>query len=187
MATMKKILLVSLFLSFVFCFFGQNAKNYRQVIENNYVPQKVRAEFNRRYPGAIVKMWYVTSITYWYQDYGPSYYNGWYQTRTVVVYNFNEPPNYEVEFLNDFDNCRAIFNRYGVWFETRTKVVTLPEEIESALDKSEYNSWRRSEHKERIEAPGMPGSVYRMQVSNKHLSQIIRINDTGKIVQIKSE
>jgi hypothetical protein len=183
----KKILLLSLFMSIALCFVGQNANNYRQIIETNSVPKKVRAEFNTRYPGVFVKMWYVTSITYWYQDYGPSYYNGWYQPRNVVVYNFSEPANYEVEFLSGYDNSRAIFNRYGVWFETRTKVVYLPELVESALAKSEYGSWKRSEYMERIEAPGMPGSVYRMQVSNKHLSQIIRINDTGSIIQIKSE
>lgn len=184
---MKKILILVFFLSIALCFWGQNAKNYRQVIETNNVPQKVRAEFKTRYPKAVVKMWYITSITYWYQDYGPSYYNGWYQPRTVVVYNFSEPANYEVEFLNDFDNSRAIFNRYGVWFETRTKLVALPDEIETALNNSEYGGWIRSEYKERIEAPGMAGSVYRMQVSNKHLSQIIRLNDNGKIVQVKTE
>lgn len=183
----KKFLLLSLFLSIALCFWGQNAKNYRQVIEDNNVPQKVRTEFKTRYPQAIVKMWYVTSITYWYQDYGPSYYSGWYQPRTVVVYNFNEPANYEVEFLNDLDHSRAIFNRYGVWFETRTKVVALPGQIETAINDSEYSNWRWSDYKERIEAPGMPGSVYRMQVSNKHLSEIIRINDNGRIIQIKSE
>ncbi len=174
-------------MAIAFCFYGQNAQSYRQIIEINSVPKKVRAEFKTRYPHAFEKMWYVTSITYWYQDYGPSYYKGWYQSRTVVVYNFNEPANYEVEFLNDLDNSRAIFNRYGVWFETRTKVVELPDEALKALEDSEYGSWKWSDYKERIEAPGMPGSVYRMQVSNKHLSHILRINDSGNIVQIKTE
>lgn len=183
----KRILLLGLFLSFAFCFFGQNVKTYRQLIESRDVPQKVRTEFRTRYPNAFVKMWYITSISYWYQDYGPSYYNGWYQPRTVVVYNLSEPANYEVEFLNDYDNSRAIFNRYGVWFETRTQLVTLPDQVENALKSSAYDKWKRSDYKERIEAPGMPGSVYRMQVSEKHLSHIIRINDTGKIVQIKTE
>ncbi len=184
---MKRTILFFLFTSIIICFYGQNNKSSRQVIETNNVPQKVRTEFKTRYPGAFVKMWYVTNITYWYQDYGPSHYKGWYQQRTVVVYNFNEPANYEVEFLNDYENSRAIFNRYGVWFETRTKVVVLPELVEKALENSEYGNWMWSDYKERIEAPGMPGSVYRMQVSDRHLSQIIRINDTGKIVQIKTE
>lgn len=184
---MKKTILTSLILLFTVCFYGQNAKNYRQVIETNNVPQKVRTEFKTRYPHAFVKMWYITSITYWYQDYGPAQYNAWYQPRTVVVYKFNEPANYEVEFLNDYDNSRAIFNRYGVWFETRTKVVELPESAVKAMENSEYGNWMWSDYKERIEAPGMPGSVYRMQVSNRHLSQILRISDSGKIVQIKTE
>ena len=184
---MKKILTHVLLLSFTLCVWSQKTQSYRQVIETNYVPQKVRTEFKTRYPNAIVKMWYVSSISYWYQDYGPSYYSDWYRPRTVVVYNFNEPANYEVEFLNDLDHSRAIFNRYGVWFETRTRVVALPEQIEKALSDSEFSNWRWSDYKERIEAPGMPGSVYRMQVSSKHLSQIIRINENGRIVQIKTE
>ena len=183
----KKILILSIFLSFSLCILSQNATNYRQFIESTSVPNKVKAAFNTMYPGAFIKMWYVTNIAYWYQDYGPSYYNGWYQPRTVVVFNFSEPANYEVEFLYNNENSRAIFNRYGVWFETRTKVVALPDQIEAAIDNSDFSSWRRSDHKERIEAPGMAGSVYRMQVSQKHLSQIIRIDDNGKIVQIKSE
>ena len=184
---MKKIILTGLFLSFFVCFYGQNVKNYRQVVETNNVPKNVRTEFKTRYPNAFVKMWYATSITYWYQDYGPSQYNAWYQPRTVVVYKFNEPANYEVEFLNDYENSRAIFNRYGTWFETRTQVLVLPEKVEKALENSEYVNWRWSDYKERIEAPDMPGSVYRMQVSDPHLSQIIRLNDDGKIVQIKTE
>jgi len=152
------------------------------------VPQKVRTEFKRRYPDAFVKMWYVTNITYWYQDYGPSYYNSWYQQRqTVVVYKFNEAANYEVEFKNDYDDSRAIFNRYGVWFETRTKVYHLPVEVKESLEATEYAAWNWSDYKERIEAPGMPGSVYRMQVSKNYLTEIIRISDNGKIVQVKAE
>lgn len=61
---MKKIISMLLFLAFSLSFYGQNAKNYRQVIETNNVPQKVRTEFKTRYPGTFVKMWYITSITY---------------------------------------------------------------------------------------------------------------------------
>lgn len=184
---MKRSILLITFMFFGLCFFGQNTVSYRQVIETTYVPKKVRDEFQFRYRGAFVKMWYVTSISYWYEDYGPSYYNGWYKPRTVVVYSFDQPSNYEVEFMYDGENSRAIFNRYGIWFETRTKVAVLPENIENALQDSEYALWRWSDYKERIEAPGMPGSVYRLNVTQKHLSQIIRLNDDGRIVQIKSE
>lgn len=184
---MKKILIIFLICFAIASAYSQNQKQYRSMIENNEVPKEVRKEFKIRYPEAFVKMWYITSITYWYEDYGPSYYSNWYQPRTVVVYKFNQPQNYEVEFFNQGDNSRAIYNRYGQWFETRTQLYQLPDEIVAALENSEFSDWKRSEYKERIEAPGMPGSVYRMQVSKKHLSHIIRINDNGKIIQIKSE
>lgn len=184
---MKKSIILVLFLSFVISFYGQNQKIYRQMIEINDVPKEVRKEFKFRYPESFVKMWYITSITYWYEDYGPSYYNNWYQPRTVVVYKFNQASNYEVEFMNHDENSRAIFNRYGQWFETRTQIYHLPDRIVNTLENSEFADWKRSEYKERLEAPGMPGSVYRLNVSKKHLSHIIRISDTGKIIQVKTE
>lgn len=184
---MKKIFLVFLFLTAAVSFQGQNSKTYRQMIEINNVPKNVKAEFKARYPSSFVKMWYVTSVIYWYEDYGPSYYNGWYKPRNVVVYKFDQPSYYEVEFLNNGEDSRAIFNRYGTWFETRTHVYNLPEKVLNVLKSSEFASWTWSDYKERIEAPGMTGSVYRMHVSNNHLSQVIRINDDGKIVQIKME
>lgn len=184
---MKKIIIFLVFITSALYFNGQNAKTYRQLIETNSVPKNVRVEFKTRYPQAIVKMWYITSITYWYEDYGPSMYNGWYKPRTVAVYKFDQPSYYEIEFLNQGDNSRAIFNRYGSWFETRSRVYNLPENIIAALKESEFGSWNWSDYKERIEAPGMINSVYRMQVSKNHLSQIIRINEEGRIVQIKME
>ena len=146
------------------------------MVEIKDLPKNVRSEFKIRYPNAFVKMWYATSITYWYEDYGPTYYNGWYQPRKVVVYRFDQPSYFEVEFLNQDENSRAIFNRYGTWFETRTMVNTLPENIIEALNNSDFAGWKISDYKERIEAPGMVNSVYRMNVSKNHLSQIIRIS-----------
>ncbi len=184
---MKKSILLIIILSITSCFYGQNSRAYRQMVDINNLPKNVRSEFKIRYPNAFVKMWYITSITYWYEDYGPTYYNGWYQPRTVVVYKFDQPSYYEVEFFNQDENSRAIFNRYGSWFETRTQVIKLPDNIIEALQNSDFAGWKISDYKERIEAPGMVNSVYRMNVSNGHLSQIIRISQSGKIVQIKME
>lgn len=186
---MKRSFLFLVLISISICFFGQaeGAKKYRQVIETNNVPKEVRKDFKLRYPEAFVKMWYVTNIAYWYQDYSNTYYQGWYQPRTVVVYKFNDPSNYEVEFYNQDENSRAIFNRYGHWFETRTHVIVLPEEILAGIGDSPFAGWKISDYKERIEAPGMIGSVFRMQVSKNNLSHIIRVNDDGKIVQVKTE
>ena len=62
-----------------------------------------------------------------------------------------------------------------------------PDNIIEALQNSDFAGWKISDYRERIEAPGMVNSVYRMNVSSGHLSQIIRISQTGKIVQIKME
>ena len=108
---MIKPALLGLFLTFYVGFQAQNTKTYRQMVEIRDLPKIVQAEFKLRYPDAFVKMWYTTHIPYWYQDYGPSYYNGWYQPRTVVIYRFDQPAYFEVEFLNQDENSRAIFNR----------------------------------------------------------------------------
>ena len=89
--------------------------------------------------------------------------------------------------MRNDENSRAIFNRYGQWFETRTSIIKLPDEILAAIKDSQFIDWKISDYIERIEAPGMIGSVYRMQVSKNHLSHIIRINDDGRLVQIKTE
>lgn len=183
---MKKLLTIVVILFFAMCLNAQNVKNYRTIVEINDVPKKLRSEFKLRYPNSYVKMWYVTNIAYWYNDYG-QIYNNWYRERTVVVYKFDQPSNYEVEFYNNDENSRAIYNRYGVWFETRTEVFQLPDNIKQSLQNSKYADWKISDYKERIEIPGLEGSVYRMSVSNKNNFIIIRINDDGKLIQIKTE
>lgn len=183
---MKKTLIIFSIVIMAIGLNAQNAVNYRTIVEINDVPKKVRSEFKLRYPNSYVKMWYVTNIAYWYNDYGQSY-NNWYRERTVVVYRFDQPSNYEVEFYNNDENSRAIYNRYGVWFETRTQLNELPENIKQSLQNSKFADWKISDYKERIEIPGLEGSVYRMSVSNKYNSNIIRISDDGKLVQIKTE
>lgn len=186
---MKKYLIFLVLISLTINFYGQGqgARKFRQITEINDVPKEVKKNFNLRYPQSFVKMWYVTNIAYWYQDYSNTYYQGWYQPRTTVVYSFSEPSNYEVEFMRNDENSRAIFNRYGQWFETRSQIFNLPDEILIAIKDSPFANWIISDYKERIEIPAMIGSVYRIHVSKNHLSHIIRINDDGNIVQIKTE
>lgn len=38
------------------------------------------------------------------------------------------------------ENSRAIFNRYGNWFETKIRVHTLPENIIAALEESDLGT-----------------------------------------------
>ena len=71
------------------------------------------------------------------------------------------------------------------WYETRTRIKELPERVVNGLRDSEFGEWIWSDHKERIEAMGVPGYIYRLQVTDKRQSYIIRLNDFGEIVQIK--
>ena len=181
----KKILIILLILiSCTVC--AQQAKKYRQLIEDQFVPKIVRANFKSQYPQSAIVIWYVSHITYWYENYAPGWYGEWYgPERTTVVYTFQNPSYFEVDFYRNKENSRAIYNRYGHWFETRTKVSTLPDTIGNVLRQSGYEEWTWSKHKERIEAPDMIGHVYRLQVTNGRDSRIIRINEDGEIVQVR--
>lgn len=180
------LILLTAFLSIQL--FSQNTMQYRQPANEKRIPKIVNTTFKVKYPDAIVFNWYVTHISYWYEDYNGSWYNGWYSPRQVTVYTFAEPAYYEVEFsIESGEVSRAIFNRYGYWFETRTKLSGLPASIVQSLKDSKYNDWNWSKHKERIEAPGMPGSVYRMKVTKGVRSVIVRFDDLGQLIQAKEE
>ena len=164
---------------------AQKVTKYRQPIEDNLVPAVVRTNFKTQYPRAIISIWYSSHITYWYEDYITTWYGDWHIARPTTVHTFEFPTYYEVDFYRNEQNTRAIYNRYGQWFETRTKITALPDDISNKLKNSEYGDWSWSQHKERIEAPGMPGSVYRFEVGKGREYRIIRISDQGEIIQVK--
>jgi hypothetical protein len=134
-----------------------------------------------------MRLWYTSHITYWYEDYSQTWYGEWYPVRQVVIHKLENPANYEVKFNRNSEKSRDIFNRYGQWFETRTKIDSLPETVASFLRKSGFGDWIWSDHKERIEAIGAPAPFYRLQVSNRLVSQIHDMNESGEIFQVKNE
>jgi len=185
---MTKTCTLIIFSIFSLTLFSQNTSLYRKPAGEKSIPKIVTATFQVKYPSAMVISWYTTHISYWYEDYSGSWYNGWYSPRQVVVYSYAEPAYYEVEFSNEpGEVSRAIFNRYGYWFETRTKLSGLPASIVQSLKESKFADWKWSQHKERIEAPGMPGSVYRLNVSKGLRSVIIRFDDMGQLIQAKEQ
>ena len=183
MKKIKVLLIFSVLLSLTVK--AQQGTTYRQPIEDNLVPKTVRTNFKSQYPQSLITMWYTSHITYWYEDYATGWYGGWYQDRPIVVYRFEFPSYYEVDFYRNNESSRAIYNRYGVWFETRVKITALPDSIAVALRNAGYGDWTWSQHKERIEAPGMDGYIYRLQITQGHDTQIIRLNKEGEIIQIR--
>ncbi len=105
----------------------------------------------------------------------------------IVKHRFEKPSYYEVDFDLNGEPSRAIFSRYGQWFETRTKIKKLPDEVLSGLSETEYADWTRSDHKERIQIPGIKEPIYRLKISKNDSSYILRLSDTGEIVQVKYE
>lgn len=185
---MKKVIviMITVFISVTLC--SQNTSLYRQPAAEKSIPKIVNATFKVAYPDALVFNWYITHISYWYEDYSGSWYNGWYSPRQVIVYTYAEPAYYEVEFSSEHgETSRTIYNRYGYWFETRTKLAGLPKNIVDALKESKYAEWNWSAHKERIEAPGMPGSVYRLRITKGLRSVIVRFDDLGQLIQAKEQ
>lgn len=83
---MKKALVILTAFLILGTIHAQNSQSTRKPVNENEVPKNVRREFKLRYHGSFVKMWYITHISYWYQDYGLTYYNGWYPKSQSLNY-----------------------------------------------------------------------------------------------------
>ena len=178
---MKRILVMLLILSS----FSVTAQyTYQTPINQSSVPIVVVSTFKQQYKNPLVHSWNATHISYWYNDYSDGWYNDWYGTRTVVVYGYEKPNYFEVVFTKDpGEVSRAIYNRYGFWYETRTRLKGLPLEVLEGFAKTKYADWKRSTNKERMEAAGWPDAVYRFKVSKGIQSRIIRLDSKGNLVQ----
>ena len=166
--------------------YSQNVVAQRQPASEKVIPPIVLYTFKQQYPDAFLQGWYVTHLTYWQNDYSSDWYNGWYGQRTVVIYTYQKPNYFEVEFINNpGELSRAIYNIYGYWYETRTQIKGLPLNIHNALKESKYNGWKISLVKEKLESPAWPVEIYRFQVSKGLKSQIIRMDGEGNFIQIK--
>ena len=185
---MKKLTLLSLLLIvMLFPVLAQKEVSYRQLVDDQYVPKEVKAAFKIQYQKVILSIWYSSHITYWYEDYSPGWYGNWYPSRQIVVHRLEKPAYYEVDFQLNGNPSRAIYNRYGQWFETRSRIKELPEKVALGLKQSEYGNWMWSEHKEQIFIPANKGEIYRLQVSNGRDKYVVRLNENGEIVQVKYE
>ncbi len=181
----KSILMTALLFSVSFSLLAQREVSYRILLDDKQVPIEVLAAFNTRYPGTFMSLWYTSHITYWYEDYAQTWYGTWYPTRQTVFHTFEKPTHYEVDFQIQQEASRAIFSRYGQWFETRTKIRVLPDNVALGLKNSEFGDWLWSDHKEKIQTLGFEGYIYRLQVTNRRNTYIVRLNEQGEVVQIK--
>jgi hypothetical protein len=187
---MRKTLFGLLLFSFVFMaavtYSQGTVVAQRQPANEKYIPKIVLTTFNLQYPNMLESLWFTTYLTYWYNDYSSDWYYGWYGSRTVVIYTYQKPNYYEVEFRKFPDEVsRAIYNIYGYWYETRTQIRGLPLAIHEVLKASKYKDWKISPVMERMESPMWPVEIFRFQVSKGFKSQILRMDSAGNIVQIK--
>lgn len=186
---MKKII-IGLFAFFILGFAetvtAQDIAAQRLPAGVNAIPKFVTANFKTQYPNVLLKGWFVTHLTYWQNDYSSDWYNGWYGKRTIVVYPYEKPTYFEVEFMqNPGELSRAIYNIYGYWYETRTQIKGLTLGILEALQKSKYSDWKVSVVKEKLESPAWPFEIYRFQVSKGLRMQILRMDAEGHVIQVK--
>jgi len=158
----------------------------RQPANEKSIPLVIKNIYNEQYPKATLMGWYATHITYWQNDYSSDWYYGWYGQRSVVVYSYQKPNYYEVEFSQyPGELSRALYNIYGYWYETRTQIKGLPLAIMEALKETKYSNWKISLTKEKLESPAWPVEIYRFHVSKGLKSQIMRMDEKGNLIQIK--
>ncbi|MDA3893683.1 MAG: hypothetical protein PF517_18620 [Salinivirgaceae bacterium] len=181
---MKKLLICTIIFLAAFSGYSQNVVAQRQPASEKAIPSLVITNFRIQYPDALVRQWFATHLTYWQNDYSSNYNNDWYNQRTVVVYTYERPNYFEVEFINNpGELSRAIYNIHGYWYETRTQLKGLPMQVLEALKKTKYNEWKISPLKEKIETDAWPEDIYRFHVSKGLKSRIIRMDPKGNIIQ----
>lgn len=179
-------LLVVLFIGLSSTVYSQNVVAQRQPVPEKAIPKTVSNAFKLQYPNVLLSGWYVTHLTYWQNDYSSDWYRGWYGPRTVVIYKYEKPNYYEVEFVNNpGELSRAIYNIYGYWYETRTQIQGLPMGIHKALKASKYSDWKIATVMEKLESPMWPLEIYRFQVSKGMKSRILRMDVEGNMIQVK--
>ena len=165
---------------------AQQTVAQRQPASEKAIPKAVVSVFAEQYPKARVMGWYATHITYWMNDYSSNWYTGWYGQRNVVVYSFEKPTYFEVEFtLLPGEVSRAIYNSYGYWYETRTQIKGLTLDIMNALKVSKYHDWKLSPVMEKLESPMWPVEIYRFNMTKGLKSKILRMDGKGNLVQVK--
>lgn len=165
---------------------SQEVITYRQKINEKKLPAVVVENFNKKYQDVFLEGWYETHLIHWQNDLHTNWYDEWYIDRTIVIYTYEKPNYYEVEFIyNPGEQSRAIYNIHGYWHETRTQINGLPEAIVTTIQQSKYKDWNLSVHMEKMESPMWPLAIYRFQVKHGIKSHIISMDSEGNIVQAK--
>ena len=188
---MKNILLlIGILLSSTFSVHAQSQAEigFRMPVAEKQVPLLVKGTFENQYDERLSTTgWFATHSYYWQNDISSNWYYDWYTNRTITVYTFDKPSYYEVEFIQyPGEISRALYNLYGYWYETRTKISGLPMTIMDALNNSQYKDWKLSLMRERIESPSWPISVYRFQLKKGLKTVILRMDEEGNIIQTRT-
>ena len=181
---MKYIFILSIVLSFSIDCISQNSFSQRVPASKKAIPALVLNVFNEAYPNVLVQGWYITHISYWYNDISSGWYSDWYPSAPEIIFVYEVPNYFEVEFIDQpGEYSRAIYNRYGYWYQTRSKISGLPEKVIESLSKSEYATWKRSKLMEKIDSNEWPEPVYRFKISKGVKSIILKMNANGDFVQ----
>ena len=184
---MKKVLILTLLL----CVLtpsskAQSVQEQRVPVKSASIPKLVLYTFEKEHPDVALKSWYVTHLVYWENDLSAGWYSDWYGNRQRVVYVYEKPNYFEVEYNEDpGEVSRSIYNSYGYCYETRTIIKGLPKVIVDSLKASNYADWKISTTKERIVKAGWPEPIYRIHIHKGARSRIIRISQSGEIIQEK--
>jgi len=165
---------------------AQEVITYRQKTDEKKLPAIVVENFLKKYQDVFLEGWYETHLIHWQNDLHYNWYDEWYIDRTIVIYTYEKPNYYEVEFIyNPGEQSRAIYNIHGYWHETRTQINGLPAAIVEALRETKYKDWNLSVHMEKMESPMWPLAIYRFQVKHGIKSHIISMDPDGNLVQTK--
>lgn len=120
-----------------------NAKKPEKIAKAK-IPVAVTETYYREFPLA------ATTYEHWYGYPEFKYENDWYGYNPYL-YDYEHPEYYVVEFTKDKVPHKVIYSKAGKKIATHKKITSdLPMAVSSALNKSEYSTWKIEKDKEEI-------------------------------------
>ena len=151
-------------------------KTHAKAIEKTKVPKVVTEEFIRECPVVESDTWYgypsLSNELEWF-DYNP------------INYTCEYPEYYEVEYVKDKKNHKAVYTKEGKKVATHHKVKAdvVPAAVNTSLGSGTYKSWKETSEKEEIEKVTTKEKIYKITVEKDGKKHHLFYDSTGKLLK----
>jgi hypothetical protein len=173
-----------LLMCFTFSSFGQIAaktatkKEVKKAIkiEKSKIPTVVTETYIREYPNILHESWYgYPAFTDEYDWYGYDPY----------LYSDEYPEYYIVEFTEGTAPQKVIYSKAGKKIATHKNLAAIPEAVLTAINASEYKTWKIGKSKEEIfkDADADKLTIYKVEVEKGKEKHYLFYRPDGQLVR----